>query len=69
MPAYDRKKAKKSKAFKKFRKYVLKGKNYSSEDQLRYFFSKAEGTVKAYTRIILGIIITNISDYCVEIKT
>ena len=54
MPAYDRKKAKKSKAFKKFRKYVLKGKNYSSEDQLRYFFSKAEGTVKAYTRTIRG---------------
>ena len=54
MTAYDRTKAKKSKAFKRFRRYVLRGKNYSSEDQLRYFFSKAEGTVKAYTKIIRG---------------
>ena len=54
MTAYDRKKAKKSKAFKRFRRYVLKGKNYSSEDQLRYFFSKAEGTVKVYTKVIRG---------------
>merc|ERR1712074_438777 len=52
--AYDRKKAKKSKAFKRFRRYVLRGKNYSKEDQLRYFFSKAEGTVKVYTKIIRG---------------
>ena len=54
MTAYDRKKAKKSKAFKRFRRYVLRGKNYSSEDQLRYFFSKAEGTVKVYTKVIRG---------------
>ena len=54
MTAYDRKKAKKSKAFKRFKRYVLRGKNYSSEDQLRYFFSKAEGTVKVYTKVIRG---------------
>ena len=54
MPAYDRKKAKKSKTFKRFKRYVLRGKKYSKEDQLRYFFSKAEGTSKVYTRIIRG---------------
>ena len=54
MSAYDRKKAKKSKTFKRFKRYVLRGKKYSKEDQLRYFFSKAEGTIKVYTRIIRG---------------
>ena len=54
MPAYDGKVAKKSKAFKRFRKYVLRGKQYPKKEQLRFFFSRAEGTVKAYTKIIRG---------------
>ena len=54
MPAYDKKAAKKSKAFKRFKRYVLRGKRYPKKEQLRYFFSKAEGTVKVYTKIIRG---------------
>ena len=54
MPAYDEKAAKKSKAFKRFRKYVLRGKKYPKKEQLRLFFSRAEGTVKVYTKIIRG---------------
>ena len=54
MSAYDRKTAKKSKTFKRFKRYVLRGKKYPKEEQLRYFFSKAEGTIKVYTRIIRG---------------
>ena len=54
MPAYDGKAAKKSKAFKRFKKYVLRGKKYPKKEQLRYFFSRAEGTVKVYTKIIRG---------------
>ena len=56
MPAYDEKAAKKSKAFKRFRKYVLRGKQYPKKEQLRFFFSRAEGTVKVYTKIIRGYI-------------
>ena len=52
MPAYDREQAKKSLAFKRFKKYFLKGKRYSKEDKIRYFFSKAEGTIVIYTKII-----------------
>ena len=54
MPAYDKKAAKKSKAFKSFKKYVLRGKRFSKRQKLRLFFSKAEGTIKAYTKIIRG---------------
>ena len=54
MPAYDRETAKKSLAFKRFKKYFLKGKRYSEEDKIRYFFSKAEGTVVIHTKIIKG---------------
>ena len=54
MPAYDRKAAKRSKAFKRFKKYVLRGEHYSKRQKLRLFFSRAEGTVKAYTKIVRG---------------
>ena len=52
MPAYDRKTAKKSLAFRRFKKYFLRGKGYSKEDKIRYFFSKAEGTIVIYTKVI-----------------
>ena len=54
MPAYDRAAAKKSLAFRRFKKYFLKGKGYSDENKIRLFFSKAEGTVVVYTKIIKG---------------
>ena len=54
MPAYDKKAARKSKAYKSFKKYVLRGKRFSKRQRLRLFFSKAEGTIKAYTKIIKG---------------
>ena len=54
MSAYDKKAAKKSKAFKSFKKYILRGKRFSKWQKLRLFFSKAEGTIKAYTKIIRG---------------
>ena len=54
MAAYDKKVAKKSKAFKSFKKYILRGKQYSKRQKLRLFFSRAEGTVKAYTKIVKG---------------
>ena len=52
MTAYDRRFAKKTRAFAKFKKYFLKGKNFSEETKMRCFFSKAQGTIVAYTRII-----------------
>ena len=52
MAAYDRIFAKKTRAFAKFKKYFLKGKNFSAETKMRYFFSKAQGTIVAYTRIV-----------------
>ena len=52
MPAYHRETAKESRAFRQFRKYVLRGKHYSEEEQIRYFFSRAEGTVILYTNIV-----------------
>ena len=54
MSAYDKKAARKSKAYKSFKKYVLRGKRISRRQRLRLFFSKAEGTIKAYTKIIKG---------------
>ena len=54
MPAYDKKVAKRSKAFRKFQKYILEGKYYSRRQELRLFFSRAEGTVKAYTKVVKG---------------
>ena len=54
MAAYDKRVAKKSKAFKSFKKYILRGKHYSQRQKLRLFFSRAEGTVKAYTKIVKG---------------
>ena len=52
MTAYDRKSAKKSRAFAQFKKYFLRGKNFSAEKIMRCFFSKAKGTIVAYTRVI-----------------
>ena len=52
MTAYDRKFARKTRAFAKFKKYFLKGKNFSEETKMRCFFSKAQGTIVAYTRVI-----------------
>ena len=53
MAAYDRKLVK-GKAFDKFKKYFLKGMNYPKETKIRLFFSKAKGTIFAYTRIVKG---------------
>ena len=52
MAAYDRKLVKRTRAFDKFKKYFLKGKNYPKETKIRLFFSKAQGTIVAYTRIV-----------------
>ena len=52
MTAYDSKAARKSKAFKSFKKYFLRGKRFSKQQKLRLFFSRAEGTIKIYTKII-----------------
>ena len=54
MPAYDRKAARKSRTYRNFRKYILKGLGISKRQRLRLYFSKAEGTIKAYTKIIEG---------------
>ena len=54
MPAYDREALKDSLAFRRFKKYFLKGKGYSDERKISLFFSKAEGTVVIYTKIIKG---------------
>ena len=52
MPAYDRKSAKKTRAFARFKKYFLRGLNFSVEKMMRCFFSKAQGTIVQYTRVI-----------------
>ena len=52
MTAYDRKFVKRTRAFAKFKKYFLKGKNFPAETKMRLFFSKAQGTIVAYTRIV-----------------
>ena len=52
MPAYDRKSAKKTRAFAMFKKYFLRGENFSVEKMMRCFFSKAQGTIVQYTRVI-----------------
>ena len=52
MPAYDRKSAKRTRAFARFKKYFLRGKNLSAEKMIRLFFSKAQGTIVQYTRVI-----------------
>ena len=52
MPAYDRKSAKRTRAFARFKKYFLRGKNFSAEKMMRLFFSKAQGTIVQYTRVI-----------------
>ena len=52
MTAYDRKSARKTRAFAKFKKYFLRGKNFSAEKMTRCFFSKAQGTIVQYTRVI-----------------
>ena len=52
MPAYDRKSAKRTRAFARFKKYFLRGKNFSVEKMMRLFFSKAQGTIVQYTRVI-----------------
>ena len=54
MTAYDRKLAEGSQAFDKFKKYFLKGMDYPKEMKIRLFFSKAKGTIVAYTRIVKG---------------
>ena len=50
MAAYDRKLVKRTRAFDKFKKYFLKGKNYPKETKIRLFFSKAQGTIVASPR-------------------
>ena len=54
MPAYNREALKDSLAFRRFKKYFLRGMGYSDENKIRLFFSKAEGTVVIYTKIIKG---------------
>ena len=54
MPAYDRKAARKSRTYRKFRKYILRRLGISKRQRFRLYFSKAEGTIKAYTKIIEG---------------
>ena len=54
MPAYDRKAARKSRTYRNFRKYFLRGLGLSKRQRFRLYFSKAEGTIKAYTKIIEG---------------
>ena len=52
MLAYNRDRAKKSLAYKRFKKYFLKGMHFSKEKKMRLFFSKAEGTIVIYTKIV-----------------
>ena len=52
MPAYERKSARKSLAYRRFKKYFLRGKGFSKEEKIRCFFSKAEGTIVIYTKIV-----------------
>ena len=54
MTAYDRKLVEGTRAFDKSKKYFLKGMNYPKETKIRLFFSKAKGTIVAYTRIVKG---------------
>ena len=54
MTAYDRKLVEGTRAIDKFKKYFLKGMNYPKETKIRLFFSKAKGTIVAYTRIVKG---------------
>ena len=54
MTAYDRKLVEGTRAFDRFKKYFLKGMDYPKEMKIRLFFSKAEGTIVAYTRIVKG---------------
>ena len=54
MRAYDRKAIRKSPTFKRLKKYVVKGKRYSKEEKIRFFFSRAEGTIAQYVSSIRG---------------
>ena len=52
MPAYQRENINHSRTFLQFDKYLLRRKGYRKETKIRYFHSKAEGTIKSYTRVI-----------------
>ena len=54
MSAYDKRAARKSRTYKSFKKYILRGKRITKRQRLRLYFSKAEGTIKAYTKIVKG---------------
>ena len=51
-PAYHREKIERSRTFLQFDKYMLRRKGYRKERKIRYYHSRAEGTIKAYTCII-----------------
>ena len=53
-PAYRRESSVKSRTFLQFDKYMLRRKGYREEQKIRYYHSRAEGTIKAYTNVIKG---------------
>ena len=52
MPAYQREGIERLRSFRQFDKYLLRKKGYKKETKIRFFNSKAEGTIKSYTRTV-----------------
>ena len=52
IPAYHMEDIKRLRTFLQFDKYMLRRKGYRREMKIRYYHSRAEGTIKSYTRVI-----------------